>query len=95
MSIAIILLSEAIRVKTLIEKAKNSPFECGFDIRDTRRQPFSVHFFFICVVFLIFDVELLILLPLIRKITTTLTTALLVPVITFVLVLFRGGLLYE
>lgn len=39
------------------------PFECGF-ISDTElRIPFSLHFFVLALVFLVFDVELIILFP--------------------------------
>lgn len=42
---------------------KRRPFECGFLGLEERRSPFSVHFFIISLIFLIFDVELVILFP--------------------------------
>nr|YP_008999755.1 NADH dehydrogenase subunit 3 [Rhipicephalus geigyi]AGH19760.1 NADH dehydrogenase subunit 3 [Rhipicephalus geigyi] len=44
-------------------KEKNSPFECGFDPFSLSRVPFSLKFFFIGIVFLIFDVEIVVILP--------------------------------
>ena len=43
--------------------SKRSPFECGFNPRYNRRLPFSLHFFLVAIIFVIFDVELILLFP--------------------------------
>nr|AIX92137.1 NADH dehydrogenase subunit 3 [Monomachus antipodalis] len=49
-------------------REKNSPFECGFDPLDESRSSFSIQFYLIGVIFLIFDVEIVFLFPLIYEI---------------------------
>nr|UNO54267.1 NADH dehydrogenase subunit 3 [Dermacentor silvarum] len=49
--------------KNLESKEKNSPFECGFDPFSLSRVPFSLKFFLIGIIFLVFDVEIVIIIP--------------------------------
>nr|AZL93071.1 NADH dehydrogenase subunit 3 [Alloxysta sp. ZJUH_2016001] len=46
---------------------KLTPFECGFDAISKLRLPFSINFFMISIIFLIFDVEISLILPVIKK----------------------------
>nr|YP_009347394.1 NADH dehydrogenase subunit 3 [Aporia hippia]APU93502.1 NADH dehydrogenase subunit 3 [Aporia hippia] len=66
-----IMLSLIISKKTNLDREKCSPFECGFDPKSLPRIPFSLHFFLIAVIFLIFDVEIALIFPVIPTFSST------------------------
>lgn len=61
----IILIINIIRSKKLPSREKLTPFECGFDPISISRIPISIQFFLVGLIFLIFDVEITLLIPLI------------------------------
>lgn len=62
--IILIPVTLIVSARRYIDREKRSPFECGFDPFKLARFPFSLHFFLLTVIFLVFDVEIVLLFPL-------------------------------
>ena len=70
---------------------KRKPIECGFeDQLKGARSPFSVYFFTLAVLFLVFDVETVILFPAPLLINQFQDTTLIISVFLFLLILLLG-----
>nr|YP_009905746.1 NADH dehydrogenase subunit 3 [Oreolalax omeimontis]QLG90107.1 NADH dehydrogenase subunit 3 [Oreolalax omeimontis] len=73
---------------------KLSPYECGFDPLGSARLPFSMRFFLVAILFLLFDLEIALLLPTPWAIHLPSSTMTIVWA-SSILILLTLGLIYE
>nr|DBA43955.1 TPA_asm: ND3 [Bombus pratorum] len=66
----IFLLNKFLSMYKNFNMEKNLPYECGFNPITKMNLPFSLPFYLISLTFLIFDVEIILLIPLISYIKT-------------------------
>ena len=52
-----LLISE----KTLLQREEIRSFECGFEHHNVSRVPFSIRYFFLTLIFLLFDLEIVLI----------------------------------
>nr|YP_009443854.1 NADH dehydrogenase subunit 3 [Prionoglaris stygia]ATU07075.1 NADH dehydrogenase subunit 3 [Prionoglaris stygia] len=88
------MLANIISKKTKEDREKSSPFECGFDPIFKSRMPFSLRFFLITVIFLIFDVEITLIIPLVYTFNSS-SLFIWISIMYMFLTILMMGLLHE
>nr|AII23408.1 NADH dehydrogenase subunit 3 [Lanceolaria lanceolata] len=89
-SVGLILSFRGLKTKEL-----SSPFECGFDPVGSSRIGFSVRFFIIMILFVIFDFETVLLIPSVIWFKEELMSSWSVFCFTMFLVMLLMGILFE
>nr|BCR02911.1 NADH dehydrogenase subunit 3 [Riccardoella tokyoensis] len=57
------MMFQLIMEKSFMKKEKLTAFECGFNLLNNNKIPFSTNFFLITIMFLMFDLEFSLLMP--------------------------------
>jgi NADH-ubiquinone oxidoreductase chain 3 len=94
LALVLLLLGNFVGYSVSLDREKSSPFECGFTPHNIARLPFSFRFFLLAIVFLIFDVELVLIFPVVATCSIISGFIPLVILLVFVLALL-AGLFYE
>lgn len=68
------------------DEAKLDPYECGFSpVYGQTRSQFSIHFYIVAMLFLVFDLEILLLLPIASTLAVVSTFGFSIAIIFFVI----------
>ncbi|WPN85963.1 NADH dehydrogenase subunit 3 (mitochondrion) [Culicoides brevitarsis] len=86
----VMILASILSKKSFYDREKNSPFECGFEPFNSSRLPFSLRFFLIAIIFLIFDVEIALMFPMIFSLKINSLINWSITILIFLMVLILG-----
>nr|YP_010582980.1 NADH dehydrogenase subunit 3 [Warodia hoso]YP_010582993.1 NADH dehydrogenase subunit 3 [Warodia lineata]UGN61426.1 NADH dehydrogenase subunit 3 [Warodia hoso]UGN61439.1 NADH dehydrogenase subunit 3 [Warodia lineata]WRY72454.1 NADH dehydrogenase subunit 3 [Warodia biguttata] len=87
---AIMVMMMLLSKKTIFDWQKSTPFECGFNPMSSKRLPFSTHFFLIAIIFLIFDIEIIIIMPMTLTLKSTVISMWMLTSSLFIMILILG-----
>lgn len=90
LSLALLIVYFLVSFTSRALEEKITAFECGFDPLREIRSPFSTRFFLLVVLFLIFDVEVALLFPLLRAAQKYSSDTLIIGLFIFLVILIFG-----
>jgi NADH-ubiquinone oxidoreductase chain 3 len=88
------LVSFIISEKVILNREELSPYECGFEHHNVSRIPFSLRYFFLTLIFLLFDLEIVLILFVPSSLYSSSFLSVTLILLLFLLILFFS-LIYE
>nr|BDQ44316.1 NADH dehydrogenase subunit 3 [Amynthas phaselus] len=86
----VLLAAWVLAARSTEDREKSTPFECGFDPKNTARIPFSLRFFLLAIIFIVFDIEIVLLMPIPTMFMTSYSMHILISYTLFIIVLITG-----
>lgn len=84
-----------INVSEVYTREESSSYECGFEHHSLSRVPLSIRYFTLTIIFLVFDIEIVLLLLTPLTILSGVSLSVLLVLIVFFIIILFLGLVYE
>nr|YP_009431963.1 NADH dehydrogenase subunit 3 [Donax variegatus]ATA66412.1 NADH dehydrogenase subunit 3 [Donax variegatus] len=89
-TLGLVAVGLVLGMKVMYNREKLSTYECGFEPLSSSRQAFCLRFFILAIIFVVFDVEIALLIPYVLSVGVGLSMWVRLLVLSFVVILLLG-----